>query len=146
MQDLCRKAINKRCTFAVSVSASFTTTQIGTPTSVVFQGLASFSRFISGFFFRINEAQRVPNNGANHCLFPGPSLGFLPFSADSTSAQLDFGTNKYLHFSSCLHLLCLFCLCSHLYLNWCGEWQGSSGNLSLHTNGLALKCRQCYLN
>lgn len=66
--------------------------------------LASFNRFISGFFFITNEAQRAPNNGANHCLFPDPSLGFPPFTSDSyfISKQLDFRgiprTNKYLPF------------------------------------------------
>lgn len=66
--------------------------------------LASFNRFISGFFFTTNEAQRAPNNGANHCLFPDPSLGFPLFTPDSyfISKQLDFRgiprTNKYLPF------------------------------------------------
>lgn len=63
------------------------------------------------------------------------------FTADSISKQLDFRTNKYLPFFPCLHLLCIFFLCSRLYLNRRGKWQGSSGNLSLDTNGLALKCR-----
>lgn len=74
--------------------------------------LASFNRFISGFFFTTNEAQRAPNNGANHCLFPDPSLDFPPFTPDSyfISKQLDFRdiprTNKYLPFPA--YIFCVY--------------------------------------
>lgn len=107
--------------------------------------LASFNRFISGFFFTTNEAQRAPNNGANHCLFPDPSLDFPPFTPDSyfISKQLDFRgiprTNKYLPFPA--YIFCVYFSIQLPVFKLVWWWQGSSGNLSLDINGVALKCR-----